>query len=97
MFKKRRSKLGELLVTAGIITPDALKAGLALQRKEPDRNIGDIFIHMNVCDQEDINNILRIQKAMCNGGLHNIAKQTEEQTQRYHDIGSLAGDLAEKV
>ena len=55
---QRKILLGDLLVKAGVITPNQLRMALIVQKEEVDKRLGDILVEMGVMTQEDLINFL---------------------------------------
>ncbi len=100
-IKKRFTRLGELLVHAGVVNDDQLDVALKVQSKEghPSRNIGDILIAMKFCKQADIEYALRKQHELRNGGMNIEDCCTESDTVETHidEIGELADGILKKA
>lgn len=60
MFKKKRKRIGDLLLHVGMITQEQLEEALALQ-KQTGRRIGEILIEKKYITQEDMIEVLEFQ------------------------------------
>ena len=54
MDVRKRQPIGIELVKKGIVTEDDISNALILQRKEPEKKIGEILYEMEVCDPEQL-------------------------------------------
>lgn len=60
MKDRLRSKLGDMLVDSGKITPDQLENALAIQRKRNER-LGNILLELSLITEKDLYEILEVQ------------------------------------
>ncbi|WHH59668.1 ATPase, T2SS/T4P/T4SS family [Petroclostridium sp. X23] len=60
MFKEKRKRLGDLLVEAGMITPDHLNEALMVQ-KQTGKKLGEVLIDRKYVTQEHIIQVLEFQ------------------------------------
>ena len=51
-------KIGEMLIQEGLITKEQLDEGLAIQKKEPGRKIGEILLELEYIDIAKFTEIL---------------------------------------
>jgi hypothetical protein len=56
-----RKKIGELLVQAGVVTEDQIKAALASGRRGQGRKLGEVLVSQGLCTQADISRALAAQ------------------------------------
>ena len=60
ILQSKRIRLGDLLVSEGLISQEQLEAGLALQAKTHKR-LGECLVDLNVVNESDIINVLELQ------------------------------------
>src|SRR5688500_2463011 len=57
----RRDRLGDMLVAAGVLSPDQLADVLVLQMREPDRKLGELLVERDLLSQENLAKHIRTQ------------------------------------
>lgn len=58
---KELTKLGNLLITNNVISSDELKEALTYQMENPDLQIGNILLNLDLCSMQDIDKCLNAQ------------------------------------
>jgi Ni,Fe-hydrogenase III small subunit len=54
MFMRGNSKVGDLLVSAGVITQEQLERALAEQKKVPNVKLGQVLVQFGFCSSQDV-------------------------------------------
>ena len=98
-IRRKTTRLGELLVHAGIISEDQLDQALDVQRtEEPERNIGNIIVELGFCTQEEITFAVEKQEKLRNGGLDVLEHYDNNTVETQLDeISELSDDIIKKA
>lgn len=60
---RNATRLGAVLIESKKIHPDKLQEALAYQESHRDMKLGEIFVNLGLCSQEDVDTFLKIQKS----------------------------------
>ena len=104
-FLKKTTRLGKLLVDAGVIDKATLKEALAIQKRSLNgldrKQLGEFLVDSGMCTQEDIDRVLQIQFSIRNGETDDPVQQALNEygkTNELHtEVESMTTDLLKKT
>ena len=82
--------LGEILIKKGVVSAEDVEAGLARQKEEPEKKLGEIFVEDKKADSKSVISALRDQKK---SGRGQIDLQVKVDTKKLDNLVDLTGEL----
>ncbi|MBI3893913.1 MAG: hypothetical protein HY303_20535, partial [Candidatus Wallbacteria bacterium] len=93
----QKKRIGEILISKGLITPQQLESALAIQREDRSKRVGEIWVEAGIITEEVLSRALAFQYGVSYFDLANFVPREDMRDVLSDDLVNLHGVLPVKL